>query len=346
MFFSVAAITALIFVAACTKEGPQGPPGQDGEDGINGTDGTATCGVCHNFSEELTAKIAQYNKSTHATGVTSFEGNREACAPCHTSKGFREVLETDTTVTAAPISNPTQPNCYTCHNIHQTYSATDWALATTDPVTFRFNAGNPGMTFDGGSGNLCANCHQARTISPYPDAANLTGTVTFTSFRYGPHYGVQSQVVSGQAGFELGFDGAVTHAHSAIENTCITCHLAEPFGQLAGGHQMGMYIEEEGAYNFAGCLECHTDEEALAENTEELMTEVTTLETQLWDLLVTEGIADPNNVGYAVPGTYTNLVTGAFLNYKFVHHDRSKGVHNPTFTKTLLENSIEALQAN
>jgi hypothetical protein len=27
-----------------------------------------------------------------------------------------------------------------------------------------------------------------------------------------------------------------------------------------------------------------------------------------------------------------------------VHHDRSKGVHNPTFTKELLENSIAALQ--
>ena len=339
MLLSVAVIVSLIVVTACTKEGPAGPPGEDG------ADGNATCGTCHNFSEQLTAKIAQYDYSTHATGVTSFEGNRTACAGCHTSKGFREVTENDTTDTMEPVSNPTQPNCYTCHNIHQTYTDADWTLATVDPVVFRLNAGQAGLQFDGGKGNLCANCHQARVVNPYPDASNLSGTVTFTSFRYGPHYGVQSQMVSGQAGFELGFDGAVTHAHSDIENTCITCHMAEAFGQLAGGHNMGMFIEEENDLNYAGCLGCHSDEEALAENTEDLKTEVTELEATLWDLLVAEGIADPNNYGYAVGGTYTNEVAGAYLNWKFVHHDRSYGVHNPTFTKTLLENSIDALQS-
>lgn len=347
MMLSVAVIVSLIVVSACTKEGPMGPAGKDGEDGINGTngtDGTAVCGVCHNFSEDLTAKVAQYNKSMHAMGTTSFEGNRTSCAPCHTSKGFREVIANDTTETLAPISNPTQPNCYTCHNIHQTYTDTDWALATTDPVTFRFNAGNPGLQFDGGNGNLCVNCHQSRTINPYPDINNLTGTVTVGNFRYGPHYGPQSQILSGQAGFNVGITGSTSHKHYEwIENTCTDCHMAEPFGQLAGGHNMSVYIEEEESYNWAGCTSCHDDEDALATNTEELMTEVTDLEAQLWTLLVNEGIADANNYGYAVPGTYSNLVAGTFLNWKFVHHDRSKGLHNPTYVKALLNNSIEAL---
>ncbi|HOP14853.1 MAG TPA: hypothetical protein PLH09_12830, partial [Lentimicrobium sp.] len=38
------ALTLALFIASCTKEGPQGPAG---ENGINGTDGTATCGQCH-----------------------------------------------------------------------------------------------------------------------------------------------------------------------------------------------------------------------------------------------------------------------------------------------------------
>jgi hypothetical protein len=346
MILSAAVVVSLIVVSACTKEGPPGKDGQDGEDGINGQDGTATCAVCHNFTEDLTAKVAQYNHSQHAMGVTAFEGNRTSCAPCHTSKGFREVIETGLAETAAPISNPTQPNCYTCHNIHQSYTEADWALATTDPVTFRFNAGISGMQFDGGNGNLCVNCHQSRTINPYPDINNLTGTVTFTSFRYGPHYGPQSQILSAQAGFEIGFTGPINHPHASIENTCTSCHMAEPFGALAGGHNMAMVAEEEGEFNYAGCTDCHTDAASLESNTEELMAEVEELDAQLWDLLVAEGIADPNNYGYAVPGTYSNLVAGTFLNWKFVHHDRSKGVHNPGYTKALLNNSIAALQTN
>jgi len=111
-------VTAMIF-SACTKEGPQGPPGQDGEDGINGQDGNATCGVCHDNSETVEIKIEQWGNSIHAIGGHNFE-NRTTCAPCHTSQGFKEVVNTDTTATLAAVENPSNINCYTCHKIHDT----------------------------------------------------------------------------------------------------------------------------------------------------------------------------------------------------------------------------------
>jgi hypothetical protein len=55
-------------------------------------------------------------------------------------------------------ANPTHQDCRTCHQIHTTYTGADWALETDAPVVMVTS----GATFDGGSGNLCANCHQAR----------------------------------------------------------------------------------------------------------------------------------------------------------------------------------------
>jgi hypothetical protein len=45
-----------------------------------------------------------------------------------------------------------------------------------------------------------------------------------------------------------------------------------------------------------------------------------------------------------VPGTYANELAGAFYNYKVIEEDRSHGLHNYKYTKTLLTNSIAAIE--
>ncbi len=199
MFFSVVAITALIFAAACTKEGPQGPPGKDGEDGIDGTDGTATCGVCHDNSETVETIIGQWSHSKHGFGGTNFE-NRTSCAPCHTSQGFKEALANDTTATLAAIENPASINCYTCHQIHDTYTAADWTLRDVAPHTFWLT----GDVVDLGSANLCLNCHQPRTSYQIPDVTNPEGNYNVTSSRFGPHHGSQGSTLTGTAFYMVG----------------------------------------------------------------------------------------------------------------------------------------------
>lgn len=334
---------AMIVATSCTKEGPAGPAG---EDGIDGTDGTATCGQCHNSGEDFLAKVVQWEASTHANGG-NFERNGNGCAPCHTSMGFREVIETGADTTAATVDNPTPINCYTCHKVHETYTADDWMLRYTDPVTFM----QGGATADRANGNLCTKCHQSRPASPYP--AMGAGTIEFptgTSYRWGPHHGPQGNLLFGigSGAYEIaGSMGYENSAHSGIENGCISCHMADAYGAQAGGHTFKMGYEYHGSteLNYAGCLVsgCHSNEDNLIAATENLTLEVEDLLVQLGDLLKEQGVMRED--GYlTVPGTYTNAQAGAFYNFKFIEEDRSMAVHNPKYALALLNNSIEAIQ--
>ena len=339
MLLSLMTIVALVVASSCTKEGPQGPPGKDGEDGIDGTDGTATCAACHDNSEVVETKILQWGNSTHANGG-NYERNSTSCAPCHTSQGFKERILTGEQETAETISDPANINCYTCHMIHDSYTASDWALRTTDPVTLWFDET---ITLDLGDGNLCAQCHQPRP-GTLPDVTNPDGTFEITSSRFGPHHGPQSTVLTGNVMYLVG-TGYTNSMHKDAPDGCITCHMAEAFGSQSGGHtwKMGYIYHDEPEYNLAGCVSCHgTEDDALAA-IEEWEVEFNDLTAQLGALLLAEGVITES--GSAVAGTYTNNVAGACWNYRtLVVEDRSMGIHNPKFVKKILENSIASLQ--
>jgi len=332
----IAVAFSLMLTVSCTKEGPQGEAGVDGKDGA---DGNATCGECHDFSETIEAKMLQWEASLHGTGQ-NFERNSTSCAPCHTSKGFREVMETGAQATGASISNPTPVNCYTCHDIHQTYTADDWNLASVAAVTHWQGGG----TFDGGTGNLCANCHQSRVTEPFPDDGNPSGDYEISSYRFGPHHGPQSNLLLGSGAYGV---NDFKHPHFAGDlNSCTLCHLAEPYGSQAGGHNMGITYEYHGGDELltAGCLECHPDEDKMLENTEKLYAEIEEEMAILWDMLVEAGVADTAaHPGYAIQGTHSNAAAGAFYNYKYIEEDKSKGLHNPTYTRHMIQASKDAL---
>ena len=189
------------------------------------------------------AKQVQYNASVHRLGG-NFERNGSRCAGCHTHEGFMERMMTDPTndQISAAVSNPTPVNCRTCHKIHQNYDLTDYELTYPAPVTL-FNGG----TVDFGNGNLCINCHQSR---PYevPDMAN--DSTAITSSRWGTHHGPQSAMIFGLGGFHIA--GSVDYPpegsghQSVIADGCITCHMAEAFGNSAGGHTFNMTYEYHG----------------------------------------------------------------------------------------------------
>jgi hypothetical protein len=239
------------------------------------------------------------------------------------------------------ISNPNPPNCYTCHQIHKTYTPADLAFTVTGPVALR-NTG--GQTFDFGEGSLCASCHQGRTLDSFPTVGGPD--VNITSPYWGIHHGPQSNMLVAQGLFEVGTGYTGPHYHySSNPNTCITCHMAEAFGAQAGGHTWNMAYEYHGheKLNFAGCLSCHPDESALADKFDALETEVTGLLADLKVKLDANGITADGSDS-PIPGTYPAVVAGTFLNYSAIMQDRSNGVHNPTYIKKLLQNSIAALQ--
>lgn len=340
MLMSVAVVALLIVAGACSKEGPAGKDGVDGKDGepgIDGTDGTATCAVCHDNSELVETKILQWATSIHAIGG-NYERNSEDCAPCHVSQGFKERISTGLQETAAPISDPANINCYTCHLVHDTYSVDDWELRAYDPVPLWIDEST---VLDLGTGNLCVQCHQPR-VATIPDPSDPEGTYEITSGRWGPHHGPQSTVLTGNAFYEVG-SGYTNSMHEDTENGCVGCHMADAYGSQAGGHTFSMTYEYHGADAVwaAGCIDCHGTEDDVHAAIEEWEPEFEALMTELADLLIAAGVYDPEGgSGTAVAGTYTNDVAGAYWNFITLHEDRSNGIHNPKYSKKILDNTI------
>jgi hypothetical protein len=350
---ATAVLFGVLMVSAC--EGPQGPAGQDGVDGTNGTNGTngvdgvdanESCTECHINDTELLAKQLQYLNSFHFVGG-DFERSTTDCAPCHTHEGFIETrIDNDppTEVTAADVVDPTPPNCRTCHQIHTTYTDADYALTTSSPVVLWYG----GATVDFGTGNLCANCHQARPPDPAPVIGG--GIITVSSDRFGTHHSPVALTLGGTGLAE--FTGALTipsgpntHGNVAINaDGCLTCHGGMAFGDQAGGHTWNMTYEYHSAIedNVAGCNQagCHTNETTFDVGGVQTQFE-TDIET-LRALLEDHCIYDPA-IGRNFTGDFDSDLVAAYMNWQILSEDKSEGVHNAPYIEAVLANTIEYL---
>jgi len=343
-------VASLMFTS-CTKEGPQGPAGPAGHDG---TDANATCTQCHNWSDSLVTKVFQYDASQHATGSTTFEGTRTDCAPCHASQGFVECLTTGSFKTAAPYYDAAPINCRTCHNIHKTYSSSDWALATVTPFRARYDST---VTIDlaakGGSSNLCGRCHQARPASPgLSNPTSTTDSVKITSYRWGPHHGTQALFLAGKGAFEIGavpFGQTTAHKDGA---SCSTCHQALAQGDLVGGHTLKMANVEGGSpvENFIACKTCHSSATSFDINGKQ--TEIAGLFNTLKVKLAAANVLDTvvtsshymllkGNISSTSPKYFKQKQLSVYWNFQMVFADRSEGVHNYMYTHDMLQSGID-----
>ncbi len=126
-----------------------------------------TCTECHDSSTLIISKQAQMREeSVHGTGEAFIRGESGSCAGCHGSEGAEARIEAgldprDPSVEG--IVNVSPYSCRTCHDIHETYTRADFSL-TGDARAV--SLATTGGTFDGGLGNLCANCHQIRNELP------------------------------------------------------------------------------------------------------------------------------------------------------------------------------------
>lgn len=341
-------------VALYSCEGPAGKDGVNGQDGIdgeNGENGTAVCQVCHASDQEMAIKVAQYNKSFHANGENAAYANRSGCTKCHTSQGFVDFASTGTP--AASYTNPLQQNCYTCHQVHKTYTEADWTLTTKTAVVLDHHTGTDASkyTFDKGNSNLCANCHQGRTLTPaLPDVGGADVTLTSGQTRWGLHHGPMANILLGNGGYEIaGTISYSTNVHAAISNGCVNCHMSTPYGTMAGGHNLGMVFDQHGTelLNITGCSPCHAngttaEQTALRLKVTNFQASTQALLDELEAKLITAGIYS-TTTELAVAGTYSANVAGAYINWLTVKEDKSLGVHNPQYTKALLQNAIESL---
>lgn len=311
--------------------GPEGPQGPAGEQGPPGPAGSAaeiaatdlSCTQCHNDTTLVFSKQAQfYRHSTHGTGGAYVRGGSASCAGCHGSEGAEARIEAglhprDESIEG--VTNVSPYNCRTCHNIHETYTEADFALTgDAQPVKMAYSEG----TYDGGEGNLCANCHQIRNEKP----AVTDGNIEVTSSRFGTHHGAEAQMLLGEGG--LGVTGSSGPHYRFVEDTCVYCHMGEE-----RNHTYEPEVER--------CQACHEDAEEF--DIEGVQTEIMEMMEELAVLFEEQGFIDPEN-GRWVTGTYPEAAANAMWNYKFVEEDQSMGVHNPSYARALLEQAMEALQ--
>jgi hypothetical protein len=283
------------------------------------------CMECHNDTTLITGKQFAWEESLHGSGhAAAYAGGRGSCTACHSGASFSAMIAAGQNPSEfREVVDVTRQDCRACHQIHTSYTTADWALETYAPVTlYAFES----ATFAGGKGNLCANCHQPRrTIDGYVDDVN--GVTDVTSTHWGPHHGPQSAMLLG-----IGGGGDVAgkpSAHSMlVQDTCVTCHLGENDGHTFEAVQ-------------SSCTQCHPDADDFDING--VQTEVAALIAQVGERLVAKGMLDEE--GHPVVGTYPSAEAAALWDYIFIAiEDGSLGVHNPAYTKGLLEKALEALE--
>jgi hypothetical protein len=306
--------------------------------------GTSTCKECHNDGTMLTGKAAAWGESLHGTGVVFLEDGGEAnCAGCHSGGAFSAMvaagLEPNKLTAGDP--NPTRQDCRACHKIHTSYTDADWALETVAPVALY---ATPGNTYDGGAGNLCAKCHQVRRTFP----AAVDGKVAVTN-RFGPHHGPQSAMLLGIAGAGATVGTPFIH-YTAVADTCVTCHMGPITDVDAPGDEDDAGEADErptAGHTFlpspANCAPCHADLEDF--DVGGTQTEVQAMLDELKAALVAKGLLTAE--GAIVPGSYPEAQAAALWNWVYVNNeDKSLGVHNPPYTKALLQSGLDALSGS
>ena len=280
----------------------------------------ADCMSCHDDTTLITGKQTGLSEAVHGTGGAFVRGTRSSCAGCHSGGAFSAMVAAGLAPNEVEAGdpNPTRQDCRTCHQIHTGYTVDDWALETTAPVNlYAFGE----LAFDGGKGNLCANCHQPRRTIAEPDA---DGNIAVTSTHWGPHHGPQSAMLLGKGG--AGDVAGVPSFHYRLtSDTCVSCHI--------GPDMVHTFEAVEST-----CLDCHAEDEDLGGAQAAIEAQL----TELHDLLEAKGLYHD---GHPVVGTYPAAEAQALWNYIFIAvEDASRGTHNPPYTKALLEASIAALK--
>ncbi len=281
------------------------------------------CMACHNDTTVITGKQFAMEETLHATGHSAaYAGGRGSCTACHSGASFSAMVAAGQNPSEfQTVTDITRQDCRACHQIHTSYTAADWALETYAPVALY---ALEGATYDGGKGNLCVNCHQPRRAIADADP---NGVIRVTSSHWGPHHGPQSTMLLGLAGAGDGIGFPSAHA-MLVQDTCVTCHIGQD-----DSHTFEAVM--------SSCLACHPDAKNF--DIKGVQTEVEGLIAQVGDLLVAKGLLD--EAGHPVVGDYPAAESSALWNYIFIAiEDGSLGVHNPAYTKALLEAALVALQ--
>jgi hypothetical protein len=180
-----------------------------------------------------------------------------------------------------------------------------------------------------GSSMICVQCHHARR-----DVANVHGQIDNGTSHFGPHGSPQVDMVLGSGSYEIeGYDYERSHWHQTsplMENACVYCHMS--YSEESPQHRVHSFMPSA-----APCISCHAGSEGFDVNG--LQTRVEGLMAELLDLI---GVPE-DSLGHAAATTREQRM--AAYAYAFVAADGSRGVHNPSYAVSLLENAIDYINS-
>jgi hypothetical protein len=325
--------------------------------------GGGTCGNCHGIdglAQRVANKFLVTGDSGAPTNVQQGHINYKASPSGSISE-----------MSYAGASTIGRIHCSTCHDFNST---------NDPHVTGKYLAGQAPLRIAGGvndmafleksplasvspvgqsvqyrAANTCVFCHKSRKdVTLYIGANN-----PITNGRWGPHEGPQSDVFSGKGGYHFTGLTYSTSAHASIATACVACHMQPVAGNAnVPDHTMKPQL--------AFCKTCHTTYNGTTFDVQGGQSLVKDALTELQGLLDTAGLLtrsesapyvaltadektdgqfhlDATRAGSGPGGANQNLTTtraGALYNYLIVARSKDYGVHNPTYAKQLLWDSI------
>ncbi len=315
-------------------------------------DPAQSCGTCHIGSHHPT--YTEWQTSGHATFDISAEAEEEniieaACIKCHNGEWFVKIQingeaqpEED-----LPAGSGAHISCATCHDPHDAKYEYQLRVDPEGSVTIPFDD----TVVSAGAANTCLMCHNGRRKRSDMEKTIAQGGRGF-------HGNSQGPMIYGIGGYE--FEGVTydkEHPHNTWnQGKCITCHMyTEEFVSEEDPAITGHSFKPQ----FESCLACHTFGsaedmqtyvEAYQEDTEVLIAEFEAAWPAAWKETGEEGIVLHNAPDKNDPPAYDgppigdpngDLYRAAWWNYNYVKADSSRGVHNPAYSRSLLESAID-----
>jgi hypothetical protein len=151
--------------------------------------------------------------------------------------------------------------------------------------------------------------------------------IEITSTHWGPHHGAESAMMLGITGAG-DVESSTSPHYGVVQDTCVGCHMGE-----GRDHHFEPSV--------AACQACHADAENFDING--VQTEVEAGLAELEEGLIALGWLDEE--GHPIVTSVPAKEAVALWNWIFIaHEDKSNGVHNPAYTKALIEAGLAALE--
>ena len=301
---------------------------------------SGVCGQCHE-------QFAELQKAYHSDPLPfgyyePTDGRITSCYRCHYTKGYIGAIESGKpfeefryTAAALPEIPQDTPNvsCSVCHDSHSAAAENPFGLRT------------------GTAGKACDTCHYEKWQNTILEG--MAGEIG-----NGYHYPGQDYSA---------YEGEKNPHRS--EDKCVMCHMSTAVAdkdskqvRKVGGHTLRMrdYGDDlipgtaDDTLNIPVCQNCHAGLTSFDRNGTQ--TQVKGLLTDLSNLLKGNnheflpanqpGKCARCHKGGTVPflDDPDKVLENAYTNYKLFVNDRSYGIHNPGYTKKLLQDSIDSVQ--